>query len=94
MPVNRREGVVFNEPKTIEERSHIASTCATKLDLTIPFVIDTVDNKVEAAYAGWPDRLYVVDKEGKIAYKGQPGPRGFNVPEMSAKLDELLKAKR
>ena len=93
MPKNKQEGVVFNQPKTEDERAKVAGTCATKLALTIPFVVDTLDNKTEAAYAGWPDRLYIVGADGKIAYKGGPGPRGFSVKEMEAKLAEILKGK-
>ena len=36
-----------------------------------------MDDKVNKAYAAWPDRLYVVGTDGKIAMMGEPGPRGF-----------------
>jgi len=32
---------------------------------------------VEKAYTGWPDRLYLIDKEGRVAFKSAPGPFGF-----------------
>ena len=76
------------------ERDSVAGTCAAKLELTFPFVVDGMDNKAEAAYAGWPDRLYIVRKDGSIAYKGGPGPGGFRVAEMEAKLEEVLKAQK
>jgi hypothetical protein len=91
VPMNRQEGIIINQHKNEEERGHAASTCAIKLSLTLPFVIDTIDNKVDTAYTAWPDRLYIVDRDGKIAFKGQPGPRGFVVVEMETKLDQLLK---
>jgi hypothetical protein len=53
----------------------------------VPTVIDREDNKVNAAYAGWPDRLYVVGVDGKIAFKGGPGPSGFKPQE----VEEWLK---
>jgi len=92
VPQNQRDGVVFNDPKTADERGEVAKTCALKLSLKMPFVVDEMDNPVEAAYAAWPDRLYIVDKEGKIAYKGGPGPRGFNAQAMAEKLADLLKS--
>jgi type I thyroxine 5'-deiodinase len=49
-------------------------------------VIDKEDNKVNAAYSAWPDRLYVVGKDGKVAYKGGPGPGGFKPAELEAWL--------
>jgi hypothetical protein len=80
------------QPKTDAERNRVAEDCAAKLKLSIPFVVDEVNNRVGEAYAGWPDRLYIVGKDGRIAYTGGPGPRGFDVREMSAKLAEVLAA--
>ena len=34
------------------------------------------------AYAGWPDRLYVVGADGRIVYRGGPGPGGFRPQEV------------
>jgi hypothetical protein len=90
LPQNKKTGVVFNEPKTLEERIEIARACETGLNLKIPIVIDNMDDAVEKAYAGWPDRIYVIDKNGKIAYKGQPGPRGFKPDEAEDALKKLL----
>jgi hypothetical protein len=89
MPANERAGIHVNQPKTADERSKVATTCAASLKLSMPCVVDGIDNKVGDAYAAWPDRLYIVDKEGKIAYKSEPGPRGFKVDEMAAKLKSI-----
>ena len=78
------------QPKTDAERNRVAEDCAAKLKLSIPFVVDEVNNRVGEAYTGWPDRLYIVGTDGRIAYKGGPGPGGFSVREMSAKLAEIL----
>jgi hypothetical protein len=40
-------------------------------------VVDEMDDRVAAAYAAWPERLYVVDKQGRIAYAGGQGPFEF-----------------
>jgi len=92
MPANEREGVVFRQPKTEEERVKVAGTCQARLDIKIPILIDGMDNAVNEAYSGWPDRLYVIDKTGKIAYKGGPGPRGFRPREMAQALEKLLES--
>lgn len=93
LPINKKEGIVFAQPKILEQRQEIAKICSSKLDLKFPTLVDHMDNRVERDYAGWPDRLYIVSKEGKIAYKGRPGPRGFDVKEMAAELEKLLKKK-
>ena len=75
----------------MEERIAVAKTCYSKLGLSFPAIIDGMDDKVEEAYGGWPDRLYIVDKKGKIAYKGGEGPGGFKPLEMEKKLKQLCK---
>ena len=56
----------------------------------LPAIIDDMDDTVRAAYRGMPDRLYIVDKEGKIAYRGGKGPYGFKPLEMEEALKRLL----
>src|SRR5262249_33611983 len=64
----------ITDPKTIEERQKVAKEFAASLKLTPPILVDPMDDPMEKAYAGWPDRLYVIDQEGKIGLKGGPGP--------------------
>jgi hypothetical protein len=45
---------------------------------------------VQLAYAAMPDRIYVIDAAGKIAYKGGPGPGGFKAMDVPPVLDKLL----
>lgn len=91
MKVNETKGILFKQPTKLEEREDVAKTCSAKLDIKFPVLIDGMDNKTNTDYSGWPDRLYVVGKDGKIAYKGRPGPGGFNVKEMSDALEKLLR---
>ena len=76
---------------TEAKRAENAKVCVNALKLSVPTVIDRADNKVNAAYAGWPDRMYVVGIDGKIAYKGGPGPRGFKPGEVEAWLKKNVK---
>jgi hypothetical protein len=87
---NRREQIILNEPKTLAEREKAAQECSAHLELKIPIIIDNMDDAVEKAYSGWPDRIYVIDVSGKIAYKGAPGPRGFLPLEAESVLKKLL----
>jgi type I thyroxine 5'-deiodinase len=87
---NEKAGIRIKQPTTLDQREEVAQTCSTKLSLKFPVIVDTIDNKTSQDYAAHPDRLYLVDREGKIAYKGKPGPRGFNVAEMTEALDKLL----
>ena len=91
MHSNRKEGIVFQQPRNKQQRIEIAGACQLGLDLTIPLLIDNMDNAVEQAYAAWPDRLYIVAADGRIAYKGGMGPQGFKPREMEKALKNLLK---
>lgn len=87
---NKQDGVVFNDPKEYEERKRIARLCEVGLSLKIPIAVDKMDDAVQKAYAGWPDRLYVIGKDGNVYFQGDPGPAGFK-PEAAIKaLAELL----
>ena len=39
--------------------------------------IDDMQDTTEQAYQGWPDRLYLVDVDGAIAFAGGRGPFDF-----------------
>ncbi len=64
-------------PKTYAERTVIAGKCLTKLEIKMPCLIDDMDDSVEKAYGAWPDRIFIVDLDGKIAVRADPGPWGF-----------------
>jgi Iodothyronine deiodinase len=87
---NERDRVLFSDPKTLDERTHVAGLCVRNLKIEFPAVIDGPDNAAERAYTGWPDRLYVVDREGRVAYKSEPGPFGFKPREMAATLARVV----
>ncbi|MCA8974607.1 MAG: hypothetical protein KDC98_07785 [Planctomycetes bacterium] len=69
---------MVEDPITDAERATVAGTCIKDLHLPMPALIDRVDDKVGKAYGGWPDRLYLVGTDGKIAYAGGQGPFNFD----------------
>ena len=79
-------------PRSFDERDHVASLCVRKLGIEMPAVVDNFDNAAETAYTGWPDRLYLVDREGRIAYKSGPGPFGFHPNELEDALKRVAPA--
>lgn len=89
-PVNVREGVLHAQPKSAEEREEVANICVRKLDIRFPALLDNMENTTERDYTAHPDRLYLVDRDGKVAWKGDPGPRGFRPAELEAAIQKLL----
>jgi type I thyroxine 5'-deiodinase len=89
MQSNVRENVLFATPKTDAERTTVANACWRKLGIKFPALVDSMDNHVEAAYTGWPDRLYLVDRGGRIVFKTKPGPFGFDPDKLAAAMQTL-----
>jgi hypothetical protein len=83
---NSKIKLAIPTPRSLEERGLVASSCVRTLGIEMPAVIDNIDNGTEAAYTGWPDRLYLVDRDGRIAFKSQTGPWGFHPADLEAQL--------
>ena len=81
---NVRDGVLLASPQTPEERTGDAEMCVVKLAVKLPALVDGIDNRVERAYTGWPDRLYIIGTDGRVRYKSAPGPFGFSTKDLEA----------
>ena len=68
----------IEDPITAPERHELAKRCSAELGMTLPAVVDGLDDMVSKAYGGWPERLYLIGTDGKVAYRGGPGPFGFD----------------
>ncbi len=88
---NQRDAVLFSKAKTLGDRQHAATRCRSGLKLTMPCVVDSLDNRVDHLYAGWPERMFVIDPDGKIAYSGAQGPWGFKTDEVVQAVKKLLR---
>lgn len=93
MESNIKDNVVFASPRNEEERATVAGSCVRKLGIEIPAVLDEFGNSTESEYTAWPDRLYLIDGENKVAYKSRPGPFGFKAEELESALRKVAVAK-
>ena len=59
-----------------ERQAAAAKTCSM---LKLPFttVVDTMDDAVAERWSAWPERLFVIGRDGRVAYVGAQGPWGF-----------------
>jgi hypothetical protein len=90
MTSNERVGIDIAQPNDNQSRREVAQSCQSHLDLDIPFLVDTVDDKVGGTYSGMPNRLYLIDGNGKIAFKNGRGPFGFHPRQLEQALVLLL----
>jgi len=90
---NLDEDVIFEQPTTSDERAEVASACMLRYNFSFPMLMDNMENEAEEKYMSWPDRLYAIDGNGKIAYQGGMGPLYFDVDEFEQELKTLIDAK-
>ena len=82
---------IIAQTETMTERLRNLHEFLSLAGLTMPAVIDDEANSTKQAYSGWPDRLYAIGVDGKIAFKSAPGPVGFKVPDLAGWLRENVK---
>jgi hypothetical protein len=58
--------------------------------MTMPLLVDEMNDRVGHAYSGMPDRIFIIDENGRVVYKGGRGPFGFKPREMEQSLVMLL----
>jgi len=90
MESNVEEDVLVANHVTIDDRFAAARESVERLDLTLPVLVDQMDDAVSNAFAAWPERIYVVDRDGRIADVGGPGPFEFDPDAAAAAIDALL----
>ncbi len=71
---NVADHVLYRRHRTIDERAQVVQSCALNLELTIPVLVDDMDNTTDEAYGAVPERLYLIGTDGRVAYRGGVGP--------------------
>ena len=92
VPRNLHEGLVYDQPETADERADIAAVCMMRYNFSFPMMLDGMDNDAEQKYQSWPDRMYLIGADGKVAYQGGMGPFYFNVDEFAGAIRTHLAA--
>ena len=86
MKSNVKDDVCYAQPKNLAGRVTIANDFIRRFHYPVPFGIDDMSNAANDAYSAWPERLYVIDERGHIAYRGGMGPFNYNPTELRAWL--------
>src|SRR2546428_6744040 len=81
MKSNVKDDVCYAQPKTLEQRAAIANDFTKRFKYPLPFGVDDMSNAANDAYAAWPERIYIIDESGHIAYRGGIGPFNYKSAE-------------
>jgi tetratricopeptide (TPR) repeat protein len=88
--INQREGVDLPPARTLAEKQEHAALCLRKLELPFAMSVDGMDAAAERAYAAWPSRLYLVGRDGKVAYETRLGDLDFHAEEVEGAIHAML----
>ena len=89
---NNEQGLRIPQHVSLDDRRTAAESCRTGLSLSIPVLVDAIDNSASIAFSAWPERIYIIGLDGLIAYRGGPGPFEFDPDEARGALGQTLDA--
>jgi hypothetical protein len=81
--------VYRHETRTFEARTDLARTFVDRMGVETETLVDDIRNTAMACYAAWPERIYVIDRDGRIVYKGGVGPFYFAPDELREFLENM-----
>ena len=88
--INAREGIDLPPARDLAEKQSHADLCVRKLRLPFPVVVDGMDAAAEKAYAAWPSRVYLVDRDGHVAFNNRLGELDFHPEDLDRAIREML----
>ena len=68
----------------------IAATCMLRFNFSFPMLLDNMTDEAETKYVALPERLYVLDADGRVTFKGGLGPHCFDPTTWEAAIKELI----
>ena len=89
-PANLDDKVLFTQPTTEDERAEVAAACMLQFNFSFPMVLDNMTNAVEGSYMAMPERLYVLDKDGRVTWKCGLGPLLFDPDGFEKAIEEEM----
>ena len=87
---NVQDEVFYRQHQSLDERTEVAQACSLDLNITIPILVEEMDNSIDETYGAAPERLYLIDADGKIAYHGGAGPFFFDLDEWEQAIQACL----
>jgi len=76
------EATCYMQPTTLEARLKLARKYVKDIGVEMPTYVDSMNDLAAKSYNAVPDRLYIIDTDGTVAYAGGPGPSGYRPKEV------------
>jgi tetratricopeptide (TPR) repeat protein len=88
--INQKEGIDLPAPRNLGEKQEHAELCLRKLSLPFAIEVDGMSAAAEKAYQAWPSRLYLVGRNGKVAFQTRLGELDFHSGDLERAIREIL----
>lgn len=94
-PVQYAKDKGIKQATNYHDRCQTADMLLKDKELNIPTIIDGMDNAVNESYSAWPDRIFLIRTDGRLAVAGKQGPWGYKpaLDATAAWLDDYRKTK-
>ncbi len=89
-PSNLDDDVLFAQPTTEDERAEVAAACMLRHNFSFPMVLDDMTDVVGSTYMAMPERLYVLDAQGRVTWKCGLGPHLFDPAGFEVAIKEQV----
>ena len=86
---NIKDDVFYRQHQSLDEREEAAQSCTIGLHISIPILVEEMDNAIDEAYGAAPERLYLIGKDGRVAYHGGAGPHFFDLDELDEAIQDM-----
>jgi len=86
---NISDDVLYRQHQSFDEREEAAQSCTIGLHISIPTLVEEMDNAIDEAYGAAPERLYLMGKDGKVVYHGGAGPHFFDLEELDEAIQKM-----
>ena len=87
---NVQDEVYHRQHQSYDEREGVAQACSIGLDISMPILVEEMDNAIDEAYGAAPERVYLIDTDGNVAYHGGAGPFFFNLDEWEQAIESCV----
>jgi hypothetical protein len=89
-PSNVEAGIMYAQPQDMAGRASIARDWRRAFGVDAPVALDWPDNGINAAWAGSPERLYVLDARKIVTFKSDQGPfEDAHLEDWAAALEKV-----
>ena len=83
---NKQDEILVPQPSTLEERQALAQECKERVGVSVPVLVDGMENRSWRALGSGPNMAVFVAADGTVQAKQS----WFRSKEMAAKLEQLL----